>query len=225
MNPIDWRNIKLVIFDVDGTMYDQKRLRRKMLFSLIAYYSLRPWKWSDIKILKTFREERERNKSKPTQNLQNDQYAWCQNKTGQEINRIKKVVNHWMMVYPLRMLHKLVYPGLHELFARLKKAGIPIAILSDYPANEKMVAMGLEADLVIAATDRYVNALKPDPSGLQHIAEYFKTNISDIVFIGDRDDTDGEAARQINMQYIIIDKDKIYNKNYFRNLAEQIETR
>jgi len=225
MDPIDWRNIKLVIFDVDGTMYDQKRLRRKMFLSLIAYYSLRPLKWSDIMILKTFRVERERNKSRPTENLLHDQYVWCHNKTGKDINRIKQVVNHWIMVFPLRLLNKFVYPGLHELFARLNKAGIPVAVLSDYPADEKLHAMGLEADLVIAATDKHVNALKPDPSGLQHIAEYFKTNISDIVFFGDRDDTDGEAARQINMQYIIIDKDKIYNKNYFRSLAEQIETR
>ena len=97
--------------------------------------------------------------------------------------------------------------------------------MSDYPADEKIHAMGLEADLVIAATDKRVNALKPDPAGLRFIAEYFKTDIRDIVLIGDREDTDGEAARRINMQSIIINKEKIYNKNYFRSLAEQIATR
>ncbi|MBL7110802.1 MAG: HAD family hydrolase [Bacteroidales bacterium] len=225
MDQLDWRNIKLVVFDVDGTMYNQKRLRQKMFFSLISYYLPRPLRWSELRILKTFREERENHKSRPTADLQHDQYVWCQTKTGKDIERIKKVVKHWILEYPLRLLHKLVYPGLHELFAVLNKAGIPVAVLSDYPAEEKMRAMDLQADLVIDAADKRVNALKPDPAGLKFIAEYFKTDTRNIVFIGDREDTDGEAARRIKMQCIVIDKKKIYNKNYFRNLAEQIATR
>ena len=129
------------------------------------------------------------------------------------------------MIYPLRLLNQLVYPGLHELFNGLNEAGIPIAVLSDYPAEEKMRVMGLQADLIIDAADKRVNALKPDPAGLKFIAEYFKTDTRNIILIGDREDTDGEAARQIDMQFIIIDKEKIYNKNYFRSLTEQIASR
>ena len=225
MNPIDWRNIKLVVFDVDGTMYNQKRLRRKMFISLVAYYLFRPSRWSDLRILKTFREEREKHKSHPTEDLQQDQFIWCETRTGKDINRIRQVVTQWIIKYPLQYLHRMVYPGIHEFFEELKKAGITVAVLSDYPADEKMQSMGLQADLIISATDTLVNALKPDPAGLRYIAEYFKTDIRDILLIGDRDDTDGEAARRIDMQFIIIDKEKIYNKNYFRSLAEQIATR
>jgi len=161
----------------------------------------------------------------PAEDLQSEQYMWCREKTGKDINRIKQVVDRWIITFPLRYLNRLVYPGVHELFTSLKKNNIRIAVLSDYPAEEKLQAMGLQADFITDAAHKDVNALKPDPAGLKYIADYFKTDIHDIVFIGDRDDADGEAARQINMQYIIIEKDKIYTGNYFRNLAEQIENR
>jgi FMN phosphatase YigB (HAD superfamily) len=224
MDHIEWRNIKLVVFDVDGTMYNQKRLRQKMLFSLVSFYLPRPARWSELRILKIFREEREKNKSRPITDLQHDQYIWCQTRTGRDIEQIKQVVNHWILEYPLRLLNQLIYPGLHELFVALNKAGIKVAVLSDYPAEKKLQAMKLQADLVIDAADERINALKPDPAGLRFIAEYFKTDIRETVFIGDREDTDGEAARRINMNFILLDKKKIY-KNYFQNLAEQIATR
>jgi FMN phosphatase YigB (HAD superfamily) len=225
MDPIDWKNIKLVVFDVDGTMYNHKKLRQKMFFSLVYYYLPRPMQWPDLKILKIFREEREKHKGLSAANLGNDQYEWCRTRTGKDIDRIRQVVDRWIMVYPLRLLKQLVYPGLHGLFAQLKKAGIPVAVLSDYPAEEKLQVMGFEADLVIDSADKRVNALKPDPAGLKFIAEYFNTDPRDIVLIGDRDDTDGEAARKINMPYIIIEKDKIHSGHYFQKLAEQIDNR
>jgi FMN phosphatase YigB (HAD superfamily) len=77
---------------------------------------------------------------------------------------------------------------------------------------------------VFDAADKRIIALKPDPSGLFVIAELFKTDTNDIVFIGDREDTDGEAAREANIQYIITDRDEILANDYFQKLAEQIES-
>ena len=224
MDPSDWKHIKLVIFDVDGTLYNQKKLRHKMFFSLAGHYLTKPSRWSDLNILKTFRQEREKHKDLETNDLQNEQYAWCREKTGKDLSRIRQVVDHWIVTYPLRLLNNLVYPGLHELFDALKKAGIRIAVLSDYPAEEKMSAMGLQADLVTDAADSRVNALKPNPAGLLYITGFFMMDIRDCIFIGDRDDTDGEAARRIGMKYLIIDKDKMYTHNYFQSLARQIES-
>ena len=39
---INWQNVKVVIFDVDGTLYEQSTLRKKMLLSLLTFYIKRP---------------------------------------------------------------------------------------------------------------------------------------------------------------------------------------
>ena len=39
---IDWTRTKAVIFDVDGTLYAQSKLRHRMLYDLLGYYTRGP---------------------------------------------------------------------------------------------------------------------------------------------------------------------------------------
>ncbi len=222
MYEIDWGNIKLVIFDVDGTLYDQHKLRWRMFFALIRHFLLRPHKLKELFILKTFRKEREKKKDRQFDNLELAQYEWCHLKTGVDTGRIRAIISYWMQEYPLRYLPEFVYPGIHELFSGLKQLQIPVAILSDYPAEEKLKSMGLNADFVVSATHPEINSLKPDPKGLLFIAEQFNVNTQDCLYIGDRHDTDQEAARRAGMNCILADRKDIYQAGFYNQILTQL---
>ncbi|MDN3585389.1 HAD-IA family hydrolase [Pedobacter aquatilis] len=214
--------LKLVIFDVDGTLYDQIKLRRKMMFSLLAYYLFRPWKLKELLIIYHFRKEREKKADYQGSDLQNEQYYWCGEKVDLSFEKIKSVVDKWIFDFPNRHLNRCIYPGVENLFTGLKKKKIAIAIYSDYDSELKMRSMDLNPDLIVSSTDHAINSMKPQPKGLNSIIEKFKIiDKSECLYIGDRDELDGECARRIGIPYIIINKSEAYN-NFYITLSKQI---
>ncbi|ALI99899.1 HAD family hydrolase [Rufibacter tibetensis] len=219
---LNWNKIKVVIFDVDGTLYTQSPLRKKMLFSLLSHYALRPWSWKDLLILHHFRAEREKKSGIPCKNLEDAQYEWCASKGNFPIPRIKKVVDYWMFNYPNKYLTGTMYPGVKTFFEALKQKNIKIGIYSDYKAVDKLKAMGLQADIIVSSTDKEVDNLKPNPRGLFYITEKLKVQPEECLFIGDRQELDGQCAIQANMPYLIVDKKPFKDFDFYNILTQQL---
>ncbi|RNI25591.1 HAD family hydrolase [Rufibacter latericius] len=222
ISPVDFQKIKAVIFDVDGTLYNQSRLRKKMLFSLMRHYALKPWQLKDMLILHHFRAEREK-KSGATGDLENAQYAWCASKGNFPIDRIKKVVQFWMFQFPNKYLPGCVYPGVKAFFEALQKKGIKIGIYSDYEAVEKLKAMNLNADVVVSSTSKLVDQLKPNPKGLLYIMAQLGVSPDECLFIGDRQELDGECAIRAGMPYLIVDKKPFNEFDFYHLLTQNLE--
>jgi putative hydrolase of the HAD superfamily len=174
---IDWQKLKAVILDVDGTLYNQKGLRRKMLLSLLGFYALRPHRLQEMKILYHFRKERETRSLQPYQDLENSQYAWCAEK-GFPLELVRSTVDRWMFSYPNRFLPRLVFPGLTTFLGELRQRGIRIAIYSDYKADDKLKSM-----------------------------EQLGVKGEECLFIGDRPELDGICAERAGMPYRIISRE------------------
>ena len=205
-NTINLKKYKLVIFDIDGTLYDQKKLRFKMSMDILIYYLIRPNKIFELKIIKIFREEREKRKGIYSENLENEQYLWVEKKINYPTEIIRNIIKRWIFERPIKYLYKCKYSGIEELFLFLKKNNIMIGIYSDYPTKKKMEALRLKADIEVASTDKDINALKPNPKGLLYIKDKFDFNIKECLFIGDRENIDGMCAKNAGMDYLIIDK-------------------
>lgn len=210
--------VKVVIFDVDGTLYDQARLRKKMLFSLLSYYALRPWKIQEMLMLQHFRTEREKKAGGLFTDLESEQYNWCVAKGNYSLPKVKEVVKKWIFTFPNKYLKECMYPGTAALFKTLKKKGIVVAIYSDYKAHAKLNSMGLKADMVVSSTDPEINCLKPRPEGLIYIAEKLGVSPENCLFIGDRQEMDGECAIRAQMPYLIIEKRPYNQFNFFDQL-------
>jgi phosphoglycolate phosphatase/putative hydrolase of the HAD superfamily len=219
---LDWGKIKAVIFDVDGTLYTQSRLRKKMLFSLLSHYTLRPWAWKDILILHHFRAEREKKAGVVCRNLEEAQYAWCAEKSHFPIPRIRKVIDYWMFKFPNRYLAGCMYPGVKSCFTSLRSKGIKIGIYSDYKALDKLQAMGLKADVVVCSTDAHIDFLKPHPKGLLYIAENLGLKPEECLFIGDRMELDGECAIKAKMPYLIVEKKPYKEFDFYHRIKNQL---
>ena len=113
------------------------------------------------------------------------------------------IVDEWIEERPLSYLARCRYPGLQELFPAFRRKKKIVGIFSDYPADGKLAALGLSADLVISARDDRVRILKPHPRGLQVLLSEAGVKPQSALLIGDRPERDGFAAQRAGVQALI----------------------
>lgn len=195
---------KAVIFDVDGTLYDQRKLRFCMGREMVICLLWQPSCIEELRILWRFRRMREKHAAEATSDLESRQYVWAAQAAGVLPEKVRDVVNKWMFERPLAYLRSCRYPGAQTLFSQFQRQGIPIGVFSDYPAQDKLRALGLTAQVVVSATSSEVNRLKPDPTGLLVAAAKLGAQPRECLFIGDQEAKDGECARRAGMPYLIL---------------------
>ncbi len=198
---IRWDQIKGVIFDLDGTLYSQPRMRMLMVKDMVLYYVLHPTLIGQLRILFHFRRIRELHKFRGG-NIARTQYELTATRLGVKEECVRQVVNKWILVEPLKHLTKCKLQYVDRAFTHLKTKGKGIAIVSDYPVREKMIWLGLEADVSVCATDPDVDCFKPNPKGLLVAAARLGLSPQECLVVGDRDEKDGEAARAAGMVFL-----------------------
>jgi beta-phosphoglucomutase-like phosphatase (HAD superfamily) len=195
---------KAVIFDVDGTLYDQRKLRLCMVWEIFTCVLRQPGRIAELRILRHFRRMREKHAAEAASHLESRQYAWAAQAAGVSPEKVREVVKGWIFERPLAYLRSCRYPGAQALFSQLQWQGIPIGVFSDYPAQDKLQTLGLTAQVVVSATCAEVNRLKPDPTGLLVAAAKLGVPAPECLFIGDQEAKDGECARRASMPYLTL---------------------
>jgi phosphoglycolate phosphatase/putative hydrolase of the HAD superfamily len=220
-------NTQALIFDVDGTLYDQGMLRRKMFFELLFHLVKKRRFVRDINVLYTFRKQREilSQNNNGIGCLENRQYAGVAHELGIGIEEVQHIVNDWIFEKPLNYLAACIYPGVKDLFSLLITNKIKIGIFSDYPCHAKLEALGLYADAMVCATEKEVDRFKPDPKGLFFTAEKLGVPAMNCFFIGDRDDKDGECARRAGMPHLILSRRRVSPSDWYQKATMYINKR
>lgn len=208
---------RLVVFDVDGTLYDQSRLRRAMAIRLLSYLAV-TGRLSTLRALKAYRRMREATADAERPDFEEASIAAAAAAGGMDEAAARRLVADWMLDRPLPLLARFRYPGVADLFAALRTRGCRIGVLSDYPAAGKLAAMGLSAELVAVAGEAGVPRQKPDPAGLVRLMTEADISPADTVLIGDRDDRDGEAGRRAGVD-VLIRSDRPSGPNTFRTFV------
>jgi phosphoglycolate phosphatase/putative hydrolase of the HAD superfamily len=115
-------------------------------------------------------------------------------------------VSEWIEKRPLDLVARSIYPDLTSLLSRAAERGIKLAVVSDYPAKEKLRALELERffGCVLSPSDPRMGRLKPDPGGILAVLQELKIDASSAVYIGDRPEVDAEAARRAGIACIIL---------------------
>lgn len=219
--PVHWDTIRLVVFDLDGTLYDQRRLRLQVLFRL-AGNAISSLSFETIRILREFRRYREELGETHATDFAVLQYQSVASRTGHPPEYVKLIVEEWMERRPLNVLRNCRYPGIAQLFDGLSAKGKTIAVLSDYPAREKLRVLGLNADFVVYAGDPDVGFLKPHPAGLQNVLNKANVPAQAAIMIGDRVDRDWEVARRNGMRALIKSRKPLADIDTFRNFDDAV---
>jgi FMN phosphatase YigB (HAD superfamily) len=199
---LNWDEIRLVVFDVDGTLYDQRGLRVSMLREMLLS-SIRARDIEFISILRAYRRIREQLGDSLHEDFERELTSRTAAAVGCSEEQVRSTALEWIERRPLRHLIRYRYPKLPELFRGLRNHGKIIGIFSDYPARQKLEALELQADLIVCAGDEDVGVLKPHARGLKVLMSRATTSPAETILIGDRPERDGLAAEAANVHALI----------------------
>ena len=220
-NTTHWDRIDLVVFDVDGTLYDAARLRRAMWGHLLTA-AWRERSLRTLQVLGTFRRVREALAQEACADFLTAQYTRTADRTGCDATQVRALVHEWMQQRPLPLLRACRWPQVQAVFAGLRAAGKPVWALSDYPAADKLDALGLQVEGAVSATDADVARLKPDPRGLRAILARTGVPAARALMIGDRMDRDAAAARRAGVPAWILSRRSAPGVRSFRGYDDPV---
>ncbi len=201
--------IRALIFDLDGTLYTQGPVRRRMFQRLLAAHWNQPIQGlRTLRALQSYRRAQEhlRDSPKDPVDLAASQLLAACRECGMDRNALAQLVDHWMDRNPLDLLLAARKEGVVEILELGRRRGWKLAVLSDYPADQKLAAMGIREyfDAVVCAQDPAVGRFKPDPRGLLETLRRIEVEAGEALYIGDRAEVDGEAASRAGMACAVI---------------------
>lgn len=221
------QNYKVYVFDLDGTLYDQPRLRLGMMMHLAGFYILHPLRIKELLLLQTFRkvkdnwdesvnsvaeeelaerDEKDNHANNSIDALDKTICRYIADKKNVSVELVTGVVYKWIYKDPLELLHKVRDVQLIERIALLRESGKKVIVWSDYPVDDKLRALECEVDAVYSSTDERIMELKPSPKALRLIMQEHSVDNKDIIMIGDRYEKDAKAAIAADVDYLILER-------------------
>lgn len=218
---------RAVVWDLDGTLYYQRKMRLIMLKEMIKHALCHPLRIKELFAVKKFREIREKWDTLPDRETTGDadgadlakaQYRYVAGLLHMESSAVREAVEAWMYERPLAFIASCRDEEAARLMESLRERGIANYIFSDYPIEDKLKALSLSAEGYYAATDARIGVLKPDPKSLFLIMSEHGLKAEDLFVIGDRDSRDGEAARRAGCAFLILAKSRRERERQYRNI-------
>jgi phosphoglycolate phosphatase/putative hydrolase of the HAD superfamily len=208
-NPFE--SVRGVVFDVDGTLYSQFRLRLRMSLRMLAEGVTHPNRFKAAwKMVSKFRSAQEtlRRSGKQLPGLAHEQIRMAAESSGFDEDEVQRTVSFWMETVPLKTIPKCAHRNLHAMIEGLSRSGLKIGVFSDYPCEKKLQALGIRELMhaALCSTDASVGAFKPHPAGFRVVAESLGLRPGEVLYVGDRVEVDAEGAKASGMKSAIIRK-------------------
>ncbi len=200
---------KAWLVDLDGTLYSPKPVQLLMAAELLLTGPHR------VKALREFRHQHEllREEFRGSSELEffpspfDEQLRRTAEVLAIETGALRALVLSWMVDRPGKWLRLTRRRGLLEQIALFRASGGKTALVSDYPAETKLRALGCREsfDLVVSNGEHpRLTRLKPSPDGFRIAASELGVRPEDCLVIGDRPDADGQAARAAGMAFQLV---------------------
>ena len=199
--------IRAVLFDLDGTLYRQGPMRTLMALELLTMPLYGPARaaarW---RALRAYRGAQEHLRDRPAAGQAMAQLAQAATVAGLSYGETESLVHEWMQQRPLKYLRFCRASGLDELLGMLASAEVKAGVLSDYPADLKIGALGLTGRFnpVLCSTDPAIGVLKPHPRGFLRACAIWKLPPREVLMVGDRPEVDAAGAHAAGMPCVII---------------------
>jgi putative hydrolase of the HAD superfamily len=190
--------IKVVSWDVDGTLYSIGRMKRQLIGLLVRETVRRRGRaaWTELAQLQRYRSRIEAARKS----------GGALGETVQQTERtaLLHLEQHW---YGQALRRVGLRPGATELLEFFAAHKIPQVVFSDYQAGYKLEVLGLKNRFASTYAGECLGHVKPSPEGFERIAADFGIPPINLLHIGDRVETDGAGARAAGCQSLILGRD------------------
>lgn len=192
---------KAIIFDLDGTLYDNSKLP----FYVMAY-SIFSWRYLYAERM--------------CRHHMSGRYYGTKGATYDELFRRMALVTHssvekvtrwyWDKYMPIQVKclrrHMHAKPWVKATLADAKAKGLKLVCFSEYSfIREKLKALDIDPDCFDYMIDApTAGGCKPCRKAFMYVAAKIDTHPADILMAGDREDTDGAGAESCNMQFYLV---------------------
>jgi FMN phosphatase YigB (HAD superfamily) len=191
------------LIDLDGTLYHSLPVKLAMAAELCLGG---PTVWRTIS---QFRKQHE--KVREQAQLDADPFTIQLEATAkslkQSVEKTKSIVTRWMIERPGKWLKLFRRSKLLNRIAIFRANGGRTALVSDYPASQKLAAMQADDlfDVVVASGEAdQLQSLKPNPASYLLAAQKLDIVPDRCLVIGDRQDADGLAASNAGMSFEMV---------------------
>jgi FMN phosphatase YigB (HAD superfamily) len=160
-------NTKLLILDLDGTLYYQTPVRIFNFLKILLFLIFLPSTVTEIRILRRYRSLREifSEQLKPIADVVDIISA----DVGMSPEEIRRIRDKWMVNKQANFIRMARRRWLLKKVKKLQKLGINIAILSDYPINHKISRLNLYPEYIVCSEQENVKYAKPHPNGILEV--------------------------------------------------------
>lgn len=199
--------IEAVAFDIDGTLYPSW----KLLVRALPYYTIHGFFFLKYGLVR-----REMHKAEANPNfrqIQAERMARRMNCSAEEAEaRLEEVVYEYLKKYFLKIP---CFPDVPETFEKFKAAGLKLALLSDFPPEQKGEIWGVKKYCDVVLGTEAVGALKPDPHSFIKLSEALGVPPEKILYVGNSPKYDVKGAKNAGMKsaFIRTGLRKLFNLN------------
>ena len=185
-------NLKAVLFDVDGTLYPQSFFIRTSL----QFFLHHP------RLSMAFRNlRRDVRQFGGVEDLHLAQTSLAAGYMRIPAERAQELLERHIYGTYMDMLSKAKpYPKVEPLLADLKNSGLKLGVITDYPTDGKLSALGFDQYWDVAISADTMGHLKPEPDTFLLASENLKISPEQIIYVGNEYKYDIIGAKRAGMK-------------------------
>jgi len=207
--------IKAVSFDLDGTLYPNYRLYRRLIPFLLRH----PFFYTAFTMVrnKLHNPQWTETALAPGSSFYDEQAALMAEILHQKQTPVREkaervIYSRWEKLFS----GVKPFPFVRETLSAFRNAGLRLAVLSDFPPGRKISFLGLDGFFEVVLSTEETGRLKPSGVPFAALAKALNLEARDILYVGNNPRYDAAGARLAGMKTALI-KRSVFSTGHCSN--------